>query len=300
MASDIGNYFRNDTFCDLQINAETATPAALSRWIRSGMSQSKLLEAIEVAKVITNEHLCDALDRETFRTFPAVFRALIAKIEHISESSLTCAIYQWKEEELREMLGSGKLSVAPESLLPKIQSRKIMEVMVTVCPHLKAKVEADPKLQKLLRPVSPPPPPVVVKEDPDDYISWILTQQKKEESVTNSLRERAIKAAENRNFIEARLRAEAIPNKIYRRGTLADIATIYFRFGDIVAIESALDLARRAEDNRDGYICAFIDECGKLADKKLAEQMAMKAAQELKDPELMSSCLRKIGQFSLT
>jgi hypothetical protein len=46
------------------------------------------------------------------------------------------------------MLNSGKTTVSPESLLKKVQSRQVMEAILTQYPDLKAKMEADSVLRE--------------------------------------------------------------------------------------------------------------------------------------------------------
>lgn len=131
--SDIGNYFQRQIFPSLIINEETMTPLLLSKLIRSGTSQSEVLRAIHIVKVVTNENLCDALDREV----PiSIFQALIAKVECISESVLTCAIFQDRSQEMIEMLNSGKTTATPEFLLQKVKSRKVREALLIKYPDL--------------------------------------------------------------------------------------------------------------------------------------------------------------------
>ncbi len=113
---DIGNYFQNQTYPDLKITSETFTPLVLSKLIRSGTSQSDILTAIKIAKLVTNENLCDALDRDVSLQ---VFQALIAKVDSISESALTCAIHHGKTQEITEMQNSGKTSFSSEWYLQR-------------------------------------------------------------------------------------------------------------------------------------------------------------------------------------
>ena len=51
------------------------------------------------------------------------------------------------------------------------------------------------------------------------------------------------------------------------------------------------------EENREGYICDFIDECEKLEDKKMAMEMAIRATTELRDHRIKLQYLAKINRF---
>ena len=240
---DIGNYLQKQTLPHLIINEETITPSVLSRLIRSATSQDEILKAISVAKQVTNENLCDALDREVSMS---VFQALVAKIESINESALTCAIQQWRSQELLKMLNSGKTTVSPESLLKKVQSRQVMEAILTEYPDLKAKVEANSELRdRFVRPI-PSPAAAVAEPKEFDYISFLLKEQKNKEALTSRLRQQAMEAVKQRNFEAARFKANSIPDETYRKGTMAEIFRKCFKYGDLEAIECALKSCQNA------------------------------------------------------
>lgn len=133
MSSNIGNYFQDKTFPSLVINEETITSKVLSKLIRSGTSKVDIQAAIKAAKVVTDENLCDALDREVSMD---VFEALIAKVESIGESPLNCAIYQKRSPEVIAMLNSGKICVSPEWALEKAKSGKVVDALLAHYPNI--------------------------------------------------------------------------------------------------------------------------------------------------------------------
>jgi len=292
MNSDIGNYFQKPIFPNLIINEETITPPVLSKLIRSGTSQDEILNAVSVAKQVTNENLCDALDREVSMS---VFQALVARIESISESALTCAIQQLRSKELLEMLNSGKATVSPESLLKKVQSRKVMEAILTRYPDLKAKVEADPELRdRFVKPIPSPAAVAALREFP--YITPPLGQ-KDREAFTSRLRQLALEAVEQRNFEGACFTSYSIPDETCRKGTMDEVFRKCFEIGDKEAIEGALNLTKMREENRYGCIVDFIDECKKLKNMEMAREMAIKAALQLGEHQKILQCLEKINRF---
>src|ERR1700722_7620332 len=132
---DLGNYFSSQTYTGSVLNAETVTPRLLTKLIRSGTNQNELLTAANAAQKVTEENLCDALDREI--SLP-VFQVLIDKVENIGESVLSCAIYQGRTDELKAMLKSQKVSVPLTSLLPKVKSKRVLEAILDSCPDIKA------------------------------------------------------------------------------------------------------------------------------------------------------------------
>lgn len=284
-AGYVGNYVARETFSSVAISGQSITSSELSKLIRSRTPSEEILQAIEKAKEVTNENLCDALDREV--SMP-IFQALISKIEKIGESPLTCALHQSRMEEFLKMFQSGKTTVPLESLLKKIRYKSDMAAVLVCYPELKAKVEADPELREKLV----PPIPACRAEAPEqaepEWLSWILERQKKDELITPTLKAEAMQAIEKRDFVTARHKADAIPNEIYRKGTMADIFTRCFEYGDLEAIECALALAKMHKKNRDGYISGFIDECTKLKDRDIAKEMSIKAFFELKNENVKS------------
>lgn len=273
--SDLGNYCQDHDLSDVVQNNETISSSLLSKVIRSGTGQEVKLSAIEKAENITDENLCDALDREV--SMP-IFTALVIKTSKIGESVLTSAIYQGRADELKVMLESGKTSVHPEVLLGKAKTRKVKEVLCAIYPDLKC--ELDPK------PAPSEPYAKISKEESEDYYLDLLVYQpwgKKE--ISETLENRAITSATERNFFEARHCADSINDKTKRRTVILKLFTICFEFGDREAIECILKLVKMQEiEERDSYIYCFIKECQKLQDKELAREMSMDAAGAITDP----------------
>jgi|GEM_PF-3712400 hypothetical protein len=295
---NIGNYFERQSFSHFVTDGQTIAPSVLSRLIRSGTSPETLLQAINQVEEVTNEHLCNALDRKI--SMP-IFQALLNKVKNVDESTLTCALYHSAITEFLEMFQSGKTAVSLESLLKKVQYKSDMAMILTHYPELKSKVEADPDLrEKLVPPVSvfvPAPVVAAFKSDEEEYISFLIEQEGKKESTKYRLRNKALEAIEKRDFFTARISADAIPNKAFRNGTMADIFTKCFEYGDKEAVECAFSITKMQKEERDGYLYEFIEECEKLKDKKMAGKMAIKAANEIGDLYKKPEYLEKIGRF---
>jgi hypothetical protein len=204
----------------------------------------------------------------------------------VNESTVTCAIRQNRLNELHELFNSGKTSVSQEWILHKAENLGLGPILTA-------------KIARALEKTSDLPDKQIIIEEQKfpESAPVILYDLFEKENLSSQIRHQAIEAAKQRIFIEARLRADSIPLETYRKGTLAEIVTICFEFGDLEAIECALEIAMMRRENRDDYICGFIDECRKLNDKKIAKELSIKAASEIVNPEMKRKHLEKIENF---
>lgn len=246
MSSNIGGYFNYQIY---------STPQALSKLIRSGTSQADILEGISRADRVTDENLCDALDREV--ALP-IFQALIAKVERIGESVLTCAIYQSRSEEIMAMLHSGKTSVTPEWVLEKAKSKKLVEAI---------------RAQFPMAPYSPPESRELERwknEIPEE-----APTKSEEIAICEGLKKGATQAANEGNLTGALRLAMNITFLKMRDEALDEISRCCFEVGDreAVALAFKISLAYKYKDST----CDFIEGCKQLKDRALAKEMSLRA-----------------------
>lgn len=284
--SNLGNYFQDQDLSQLAKGQKAISPSELSKLIRSGTHQKDLFEAIEKAESVTDENLCDALDREL--TIP-LFQKLIDKAIIIGESPLTCAIYQDRAEELRLMLISEKTNHSPENLFEKAKTRKMKEAIATWYPTLKSKIEDIPPPSTPSQKV----PPNLRKEEGAgfDYLSFLMRKG----NIDSELKSKAINGAKERNFITARFSVEAISDNSIRRGVVLEVFKICYQFGDREALECALNIAKMQEVEKNAYLEQFIEDCKKFQDRSLAKELSIKAADALTDPYLKEKYLKQLN-----
>lgn len=284
---NLGNYFQNDDRSQLIQNQATLSPAVLSKIIRSGTNQKDILEAIEKTDNLTQENLCDALDRELDLL---IFKALVDKIQEINESVLTCAIYQDRIEEIQVILASGKsATVDPEKLLEKAKTGKMRDFLTSFYPELKTRNPAP--INSVLT------SQYMVQYD--DSLSSAELQILQFKEASSSLSAKAICAANERNFQLARLSWDAIPDEQSRIKVASELFEICFEIGDREALECLIHIAKMEKDplKRNSSLCRLIDACQQLQGDKegLRKDISTLAMSEITDFYLARQYRKKLG-----
>jgi hypothetical protein len=153
-------------------------------------------------------------------------------------------------------------------------------------------VNNDPELRSILN------RPLISHTPVTDPIAWQTAAEKKELLIAQ-LKQTALKAAEQRDFTTARSTADSIPHETFRKGTMAQVYKICFDFGDREAIGCALHLSTLMKENRDAYLCEFIDDCKKVKDKTIGKEFSIEATKQLSDHQLKTRKLFEIKKFYL-
>lgn len=282
--SNLGNYFQRDDRAHLISKENILPPATLSKILRSGSSKEDILEAIKKTDPITQENLCDALDRELDLS---LFQALVSNIAKIEMSVLTCALYQDRINELGVIIDSGKVSsIDPKSLFEKAKSNQMRDFLIATYPEANLQKPVPSAIQ-------PVPAYMIYKESLTSAEHEIIRINK----ISADLRQKAIDAINERAFETVRFCWDAIPDQKKRREVLSELFKICFQLEEREAYECLVKMSTMEKDHflRNALLCQLIDLCQKLQDNEMGKDISMLALSNISDYYLKMQYKKKLG-----